>query len=281
MPAPLPTAQPAPSSADPAIRGRELLETQLDLIKRKLHQLSRRSGLPETDAEEFRSWALFKLVEGNYRILGRWEGRSSFSTFLTVVLVNLLRDYRTHLWGKWRASAASLRGGQGSVLLEKLMVRDGLSADEALVRLRTEHGISVAADEAVRLAAVPPRRQERRWLGEEELLQIPVDGQVGIRIEEEELARDAMRLRELLVPLLRSLPAEDRLLLRMHFFDGLSIAAIAQTLGRPQRKLYSVQDRCLKKLRRCLDKAGLSSNQIHGLIGGFQGDFGLEAQLSA
>src|SRR6185295_10869950 len=127
-----------------------------------------------------------------------------------------------------------------SVLLERLMVRDGLSADEALARLRTEHGLAVAADEAVRLAAVLPRRQERRWLGEEELLQIPVDGQVGIRIEEKELA-----------PLLRSLPAEDRLLLKMHFVDGLSIAAIAPILGRPQRKLYSVQERCLKKLRRC------------------------------
>lgn len=280
MPANLATAPPAPSSTDPAVRGRALLETQLDLIKRKLHQLSRRSGLPEADAEEFRSWALFKLVDGNYRILGRWEGRSSFSTFLTVVLVNLLRDYRTHLWGKWRASAASLRGGQGSVLLERLMVRDGLSADEALARLRTEHGLAVAADEAVRLAAVLPRRQERRWLGEEELLQIPVDGQVGIRIEEKELARDAVRLRELLAPLLRSLPAEDRLLLKMHFVDGLSIAAIAPILGRPQRKLYSVQERCLKKLRRCLDQAGLGSNQINELIDGFQGDFGLEAQLS-
>jgi hypothetical protein len=35
---------------------------------------------------------LLKFVENDYRILGCWEGRSSFPTFLAVVLVNLLRD---------------------------------------------------------------------------------------------------------------------------------------------------------------------------------------------
>lgn len=265
--------------ADPAARGRALLETHFDLIQRKLRHLSWRSGLPDCEAEEFRSWALFKLVDDDYRILGSWEGRSSFPTFLRVVLVNLMRDYRIHLWGKWRPTAASRRRGRESVLLEQLLVRDGLSADEAVERLRTVHGVSVAPDELVRLASVVPRRQDRCPVSDEELLHIPVDGQVEIRIEAAERARTASRVRELLVPLLQSLPAEDCLILRLSFFEGLSMAAISRALHRPQRELYTARERCLKKIRRSLEEAGVGAEQIREVIGHLQGSLGLEAQL--
>lgn len=263
----------------PATRGRVLLEAHLDLIQRQLSCLSRHSGLPSYEAEEFRSWALLKLVDDDCRTLGRWEGRSSFPTFLKVVLTNLLRDYRTHLWGKWRPCAASCRRGQEIVLLERLLVRDGLSVAEAIERLRTEQGVSLSPDDVAQLAAAFPRREERRRVNESELLQIPVDGEVESRIEEKERARIARRLRDLLVPLLRSLPAEDRLILKLHFFDGLSMAAIAPILGRPQRELYVVKDRCLKKLRRSLDEGGLGSKQGRELIGHFQGTFDMKALL--
>lgn len=265
-------------AADPA-RGRELLETHLDLIQRKLHHLSRRSGLPDLEAEELRSWALLKLVEDDYRVLNQWEGRSSFSTFLTVVLVNLVRDYRIHIWGKWRPSAASRRRGPECVLLERLLIRDGLSWDEAVERLRIEHGTSPAPEDAARLAAALPWRQQRRKVGEEELLYFPVDGQVEIRVEEEERARTAARLREVLVPLLGFLPAEERLLLGLCYFEGLSVAAIAPILGRPQAELYKVRDRCLKKLRRSLGKGGLGSDQVRELVGRLQGSLGLKECL--
>lgn len=271
----------APSKAAAATRGRALLETHLELIQRKLHRLSWRSGLPACDAEEFRSWAIFKLIDDDYRILGRWGDRSSFSTYLTVVLVNLMRDYRIHVWGKWRPCAASRRRGKEYVLLERLLVRDGLSEAEAVERLRTQHGISLVPDEQTRLVAALPRRPERRRVSDEELLKTPIDGHVEIRIEEKERARTANRLRELLVPLLRSLPAEDRLLLKLHFFDGLSMAALAPILRRPQRELYTVRDRCLKKLRRSLEGAGLGVDQIREVLDRFQENLGLEAHLGA
>ena len=278
---PQPGSHPVPTRADRASRGRALLEAHFELIQRKLHHLGRCSGLPDSEAEELRSWALFKLVDDDYRILGQWEGRSTFPTFLTVVLVNLMRDYRIHVWGKWRASAASRRHGPEGIVLERLVGRDGLPCNEALERLRAEHGISLKPDQVERLMAALPRRQERQWVSEEELLQIPIDGQVESRVEEQERACVAGRLRELLVPLLRSLPAEDRLLLKLCFFEGLSIAAIAPILRRPQRELYSVRARCLKKIRRSLGEAGLGSDQLSELIGSFQGDLGLEVELGA
>jgi RNA polymerase sigma factor (sigma-70 family) len=243
--------------------------------------LSWSGGLPESEAEEFRSWALFKLVDDDYRILGSWKGRSSFPTFLTVVLMNLMRDYRVHLWGKWRPSAASRRGGPVGVLLERLLVRDGLSCDETVERLRVEHGILLSPDEVASLAASLPRRQEKRWAKEEDLLLVAVDGQVEIRVQERERARTLRRLRGILAPLLRSLPAEDRLLLKLSFFDDLSMSAIAPVLGRPQRELYAARDRCLRGIRRYLVEAGLGSEEIGGLLGALPADLGLEAQLVA
>jgi RNA polymerase sigma factor (sigma-70 family) len=216
-----------PPVAPPATRGRVLLETHLDLIQRKLRYLSRSGGLPDSEVEEFLSWALLKLIDSDYRILGKWEGRSTFSTYLTVVLVNLMRDYRIHLWGK-RPSAASRRQGQE-----------------------------------------PPARPMRQRVSEEELLQIPVDGQVEIRIEERERACIAGRLRDLLTPLLRSLPAEDRLILKLHFFDGFSMATIAPMVGRPQKELYGLRDRCLKRLRRSLDEGGMGLKQVREVFGHF------------
>jgi RNA polymerase sigma factor (sigma-70 family) len=253
-----------PSS--PANRGRILLETQFDLIQRKLRSISRYSGLSIHEAEEFRSWALFKLVDDDYRVLGRWEGRSSFPAFLTVVLTNLLRDYRTHLWGRWRPCAASCRRGPQVVLLEKLLGRDGLSVAEAVERLRLEQGVSLAPEEVERLAAEFPKRQERRQVSDSELLQIAIDGEVESRVEESERAEIADRLCALLTPLLRSLSSEDRLILKLHFFDGLSMAKISPILGRPQRELFSRQDRCLKKLRRSLREGGLGLKQAREIF---------------
>jgi RNA polymerase sigma factor (sigma-70 family) len=253
--------------APPAERARALLESNFDQIQRKLQHLSRHSGLPDHEAEEFRSWALFKLVEDDYRILASWQGRSTLPTYLTVVLVNLMKDYRTHVWGRWRPSAAARRLGPEGVLLEQLWVRDGLPLDEAIHRMRTVHGISLSSAEVERTAAGLPRRPEKRRVGERELKGIPVDGRVESRIEDAEQARTAVRLRQALLPLLRGLPAEHRLLLRLCYRDGLSMAAIAPLLGRSQRELYSLRDHCLKRLRRALESLGLTSDRVAPLLG--------------
>jgi RNA polymerase sigma factor (sigma-70 family) len=253
--------------AGAAARGRALLESHFDLIQARLALLGRRCGMLDHQAEELRSWALFKLVENDYRILAGWQGRSSFSTYLTVVLVNLMRDYRVHIWGKWRPSAVARRQGREAVLLERLWLRDGLSFDEAVERLRAEHGISLSRAQLEQIAARLPRRAGHRTVGEAGLERIPVDGGVESRIENRERHATAARLREVLVPLFHALPAEDRLLLKLHFRDNLTVAAISSLLQRPQRVLYARRERCLKSFRHALERAGIDAAQARDLIG--------------
>ncbi len=255
-----PLPRPAPRRPSPPSRGHALLEDNFALVKSRLDALSRKSGLPEHEAEELRSWALFKLVENDYRILGSWEGRSSFSTYLNVVLVNLLRDYRIRVWGKWRPSATARKEGPVAVLLERLWHRDRLPLNEAIDRMLSEHRIAASQAELERLASRLPQKAERRWVGDDELQKITVDGRVEERIEERERARLAAKLRTELFPRLRGLPAEDRLLLKLHFFDGMTVAAISPILGRPQKELYSRRERCLKQLRKALEAAGLGQS---------------------
>lgn len=262
-----PLPRPAPHRAAHPSRGRALLEEHVVLVRKRLDQISRSSGLPHQETEEFRSWALFKLVENDYRILASWEGRSSFSTYLNVALINLLRDYRIHVWGKWRPTAAARREGDAAILLEQLWHRNRLPLDEAIDRMLSEHKVALSRAEIERLAARLPQKTERRWVGEEELQKIAVDGRVEERVEDGERARLAARLREELVPRLRALPPEERLLLKLCFRDGFTIAAIAPILGRPQKELYSARDRCIKKLRQALEPLGLSPEQVLGLIG--------------
>lgn len=262
-----PLPRPTPHRAGPASRGRALLEEHVVLVRRRLDRISRSSGLPHQEAEEFRSWALFKLVENDYRILASWEGRSSFSTYLNVALSNLLRDYRIHVWGKWRPTAAARREGAEAILLEQLWHRNRLPLNEAIDRMLFEHKVVLSRAEIERLAARLPQKTERRWVGEEELLRIAVDGRVEERIEDDERTRLAARLREELVPRLRALPAEERLLLKLCFRDGFTMAAASPILGRPQKELYTMRDRCLKRLRLALEFLGLCPEQVLGLIG--------------
>jgi DNA-directed RNA polymerase specialized sigma24 family protein len=255
-----------PESPD-AARGRALLEEHFDLIQQKLQHLSRRSGLPEHESEELRAWILFRLVEDEYRTFVKWEGRSSFSTYLTVVLVNLVRDYRVHVWGRWRPSAAARRRGAEAVLLEQLWLRDGLPLEQAIEQVQRERGSTLSRAELEQIAGELPERSERRQVGDEELHRLPFDGKVEARVETRDLARKAARVRKALVPAFQALPAEDRLLLKLHFRDGFTLSAIAALQRRPQRELYTARDRSLKKLRRALESAGLDREQVSDLIG--------------
>lgn len=241
---------------------RLLYEENLEEIERIVSWVSRRLGLRGDELDDFRSWVHVKLIEKDYRPLRLFGERSGLGTYLVTVVQNLARDYRNGRWGRWRPSAAAERLGVTAVQLEILTERDGFSLAEATEMLRRNYGVRKSEVEIADLATLLPGRQ-------------PVSVEGGDRVESataperaDQGAVDAAQTKALrdaqaaLSQALQGLSVEDRLILKMHFQSGLTIAAIAGALGIPQRQLYTRRDRSLRQLSGSLTERGLNPREV-------------------
>jgi RNA polymerase sigma factor (sigma-70 family) len=238
---------------------RDLLVANLDLVDRVVAFTSRRARLDESDAEEFASVVKLKLVENDYAIIRKFEGRSSFSTFLAVVVQRMLLDYRIHMWGKWHPSAEAKRMGDLAVELEKLLHRDGRTLEEAATQLR-----AVPRDELQRLAgALPPRGPKRRMVDLEEAASVSTPPAAP----DSDRTRTSAALSSIVQRFLAQLPPDDRLMLQLRFDSGMTVAQIARSLNEDQKAMYRRMERRLREMRAELERAGIASEDAHALIG--------------
>src|SRR6185436_17582702 len=93
-----------------------LFLSRLDVIERVTAFVCSRQHLSPSDVDDFSSHVRLKLIEDNYGIIRKFEGRSSFRTYLTVVIQRMFLDYRISAWGKWRPSAEARRRGPVALL---------------------------------------------------------------------------------------------------------------------------------------------------------------------
>ena len=173
---------------------RQLIEENLALIERLVGRACRRVGMPPSDWSDTASMVKLELVENDYAILRRWEGRSSLATYLTVVIQRLLADQHEKTHGRRRPSmtqpppprmrevelpdeevvplaASELADtetyeGELRVVSERAgaIVREAMAAwpadDRLMIRLRFESSLSIA--DISRLMKVPQRPLYRR-----------------------------------------------------------------------------------------------------------------------
>jgi DNA-directed RNA polymerase specialized sigma subunit len=171
-----------------------------------------------------------------------------------------MKDFQNHLWGKWRPSAEAERMGPTAVLLERLLVRDGYSFDEAVQILQVNCKVEMSWRELERMAARLPSRSRRGEEGEESLRELPApDEGADSRLLEEERAAAHRKALEVLAEARKTLPEEDQLILKMQG-GGFKVADIARTLRLDQKQLYRRIQKIHKDLRQELEKRG-----IHGL----------------
>ena len=263
----------ASSSSSP----RELLLANLSLLRDLVGFLARRYRLNGEQAEELESFIRLRLVADDYEILRRWRRQSTLRTYLTVVVQRLFHDWCNQLWGKWRVSAAALRLGPVAEALEELLYREGLTFAEACQVLGARGG--VGPGELTRLhAQLPPRpgRPRTQPIGADEVAEpapAPSPEEAALqRADEEEVSRAVAAS-------LRRLRAQDRLLLRLHFGDGLSVVDAARGMGVPQKSLYKRLAGVLKAIRRDLREAGLDRHDVARLLQrGPTLDFGLSTE---
>ena len=232
--------------------------SHLALIERVVAYVCRRNHLSPADADDFHSHVTLKLLEDDYAILAKFEGRSSLQTYLSVVLQRMFLDYRIAAWGKWRPSAEAKRLGPVAILLEQLTTRDGYAVEEACELLSTNHGVDASRQELEQLMARLPPRSPKRFESDDVLVNLPSDAPAADRLVADREAADAgRRLADALRGAMAGLETQDRLVLTMRFEDGRTVAEIAATLRLDQKALYRRIERLLASVRVSLEAQGI------------------------
>lgn len=230
-------------------------------------KVCRRQRLSAAETDDFRSDVRLHFIERNYEVLRRFEGRSSLTTYITVVIQRLFLDRRNRLWGKWRPSAEARRLGPTAILLERLVTRDGWSSDQALETLRVNHGVVV--DDALRtLCEKFGKRTPSRQLVTEDHATETADATPSpednvLRAEQDFLAK---RVQTALERSCQTLTAEERLILKMRFEDRVPVADIARALHSDQKRLYRTIPRLLETVGAALTQEGISRSDVQALF---------------
>ena len=237
---------------------------QLPVIERVTGWVCARRGLRGADAEDFASIVKTRLIENEYEVLGKWQGRSSIKTYLTTVINRIYLDFQVQRFGKWRPSAEARRLGPVALRLEQLMFRDGLSFDEACEVLLSDPRIGLNRDDlhAIRVQ-LPQRRSRRGDPHEHEPVRPESAGEAVERAERQALAN---RVFAVIRCSLSRLPAPDRVFLRLHFQSGLTVAEAARALGADQKALYRKKEDILKRLRGDLEAEGIGREAAQMLL---------------
>ncbi len=253
-----------------------LLDEHAARIDRILTSLCRRNAWLGDEAEDFCQWVRLRLWENDFALVRAFRGRSSFATYLTVAIHNLLRDFRNQRLGKWRPTAAARRMGEIGILLDTLLHRDRRSLDEAIEILRHNHGITRSPAALAAMAAELPAHYPRRIEEDQKLDQRVADERSDHRLVEREQARIRRRAQETLEQALAGLEPEERLLLRLRYREGFRVSQIARRLQRDSKALYRVFDKLLVVLRKRLQAAGLTAAAVIDILGedGGLGDVG-------
>jgi RNA polymerase sigma factor (sigma-70 family) len=238
-----------------------MLSQHVDVVRSVIRSVAYHQGLSGTALEELESSVWIRLIEHDYRAIRQFRGESSFRTFLRVVVTRLLLDLRVTAWGRWRPSALARRHGKEAMRFESLVFRDGHSVDQALAVLDCE-GVSVAAA-AVTEISTSLRSTPRRFVPIDEVSEAsscePPPETVAIRKQAAHKTRDvssAMRRA------LAALGPSDRQLLHLRHFKGLKVSTMAQALSRDQKSLYRRLNSVHRTMRRSIERAGLTRQDV-------------------
>jgi len=251
-----------PQPLDP----REVLTSNIDVIRRIVRTVAYRQRMTVSAAEELESSVWVRLIEHDYRAIRQYKGQASFGTFLTVIVSRLALDVQSAEWGRWRPSSRARRLGATAALFETLVFRDGYSREEAAAHMAAT-GLE-APTQAVRELASKSRSMPRRYIPVDLLANTLAGGDdPSAPLASSECRHKAHTVGRALRAALQSLSPGDRLLLRMRHEQGLKITTIARVVGEDQKSLYRRLALLHRRLRRRIVAAGVSSGDALEVIG--------------
>jgi RNA polymerase sigma factor for flagellar operon FliA len=242
---------------------------QLTTIERIAAFVARRAHLSPDDTEEFVQVVRVRLFLNDYAIIRKFEGRSTFSTYLTTVIRHLFHEWRVERWGKWRPSAEARRLGDRAITFERLLTRDNFSLAEAVRIMTTRAGaeVTVAELEAIwiRLPVRNPPPVEVSGNVSPDVASVEPDAEE--RLAARDRVRTLRRTAKVMDEVLATFGAEDRLILQLRFWEARKVPEIARIVATDQKKLYKRFDKLLAALRRALEAAGVSRADVDELVG--------------
>ena len=262
------------SGASDIDRARELLLNNLERIDHVTRSVCKRRGLSPDEVQDVVGQVRLRLIENDYAVLRHYRYRSSLATYVATLVRHWLADDHVRTHGKWHASAEAERLGPIAVALERMLHREDATLDDALLTLQTMEP-ELTRDGLARIAEqLPPRWPRPRSVP----LEHAYEGAVAVPHHDVEPDHDrtvayvASQVRQAI----ERFAADDQLILQFMFVHEMPVASIARALHLEQKPLYRRLQRLLRDLRVQLERAGIHSDDVMGLVaeeGVF--DFGL------
>ncbi|MDP1570944.1 MAG: sigma-70 family RNA polymerase sigma factor [Vicinamibacterales bacterium] len=249
------------------MRHDDLYTPHADTITQVAASVCRRHRLPADQAEEFTSRFHLKLVDDDYAVLRRFQGRSSLRTYLVAVAERLLLDWRISEWGKWRPCVQARRLGPVAMELDRLLTRDRIGFDAAVEVLRSR-GIAASREELAQIQGQLAERVGRRLVDGERLDALPAThGAADAGVEAAEVSARASQASRSLARALATLPPQDQVILRLRYQEGLTVGRIAEIAGEDAKPLYRRFDRLLAELKARMEQDGITADEVGTLFG--------------
>jgi RNA polymerase sigma factor (sigma-70 family) len=208
-------------------------------------------------------------VDHDYSVLRQWRRECSLQTYLTTVISRVFLDLRNKEWGKAKPPAIAKRLGAVALMLWRLTHRARLTFDEAVKTLQAEHRVAATRDELWDLFSKLPAPTSRYFVDVNELAEVEQPGaDAEVLVHQIEHRRLAARVDRGLAQALVGLGDEDRLILKLYFYDGMFLAGIARLLNIDQPRLYPRFRSLMATLRASLEAQGLSAADVAEIVGG-------------
>ena len=245
-----------------------LLQSNLALIEGIASRVCRRARVYDADEEDFIATVKLALVEDDYAILRKYEGRSSLSTYLTIVIERLMSDERMRTRGRWHPSAEAVRLGPAALLLEAIVRRDRRTIEEALPLLHSVDPSITRQAAAAMLDRLPERRPRPAAIDLDSAppaaLATTASADAGALASEARSLAD--KTAQVIRTTLASFALEDRAIFRFRFGMEMNVSDISEMLRLPQRPLYRRIEALLKKLRGALVAAGVKETEAQDIF---------------
>lgn len=245
-----------------------LLQSNLALVEGIAARVCRRARMYDADAEDFIASVKLALVEDDYAILRKYEGRASLATYLTIVIERLMSDERMRTRGRWHPSTEAVRLGPAALLLETIVRRDHRTIDDALPLLRSVDPAVTREAAVALLARLPERRPRPAPVDLDRAPPAALATQAGadagaLEAEARSLTQKAAQVVRVT---LASFTLEDRSIVRFRFGLEMNVSDISRMLRLPQRPLYRRIEALMQKLRRALIAAGVKESEAQDIL---------------